>query len=275
MMRSHTLTLQAISWLSLIYCCLGADLPDLTNEEIVQTATSRRLVELSNEMKENRRTKLEATIQDIQRAVKLDEPRTRLLRIAAEGAMEQRLGEVRGSMQETVEGRTKAAEARDAAAVAASTCSSYSINSPMVAPLWKAALNQILRPEEKTAWDALVKDRAAYYQQAVAEILANDVERKLRLTSEQLNQFQPLIHKAVADYLPDLKGLFSSDDEESIYTQYLSLLIRGIEDKAAKSIITDPTQWRDWEAFTGEAGSQWDWLKRKHAARLQQEKAGL
>jgi hypothetical protein len=69
--------------------------------------------------------------------------------------------------------------------------------------------------------------------------------------------------------------MYSDDNDRSIYTEYVPVLLMGIEEATAKSIVTDPEQWKKWEVAPGQYRSNWDWIKRNHESRLKREAKGL
>ena len=251
------------------------DLPATLGSEFVTNAASRKLVQLTEKMKSSKRDALHAELHDVERVVKLDPQRTRLLKIAAEGALEQSVGNVRGNIQKSLDDRMKNANPRNVKKLLDGFESNYSINSPRSQGIWQGALQQVLKPEEKARWDEVVKQRAEYRAAALAAILEMELEQRVGAGEAQLEKFRPLLLKAVNDYLPDIQNMYSSDEERSIYSEYLPVLLMGVEEKAAKEIITDADQWKKWQDAPGQYRSNWEWIKRNHDSRMAQQKKGL
>lgn len=248
-------------------------LPATVGIEVVQTETSRKLTQIMDDMKDRRRGSVEVMIEDIIRVTGIDEKRTRLLRIAGRGALDHGLDTVRANIVKTLDDRMKGSNRHNIKKMLDGFSPGYSANDPLQQGIWKESVKQVLTAEERAKWETVVKERDAYRVKALAEILSIEVELRVGLGQEQMQKMEPHLHRAVADYLPDLTGMYASGDgERSIYSEYLPVLVLAVEEKVAKEIIPSKEQWKKWESAPGRYRSNWDWLKRSHDARVASEK---
>lgn len=248
-------------------------LPTTLPIEVVQTESSRKLTQIMEELKQRRIGAVKTVIEDISRVTGLDEKRKRLLNIAAAGALEHSLDTVRANIVKTMDDRMKGSNRHNIKKMLDGFSPGYSANDPLQQGIWKDSLQQVLTDGERARWEHVVKERQAYRVRALAEMLAVEVELRVGLGPEQMQKMTPHLQKAVEDYLPDLAGMYSSDDgERSLYSEYLPVLLLAIDEKTAREAIPSKEQWKKWEAAPGRYRSNWEWLKRSHDSRVNAEK---
>ena len=253
----------------------SATLPSFTKQEVIQAAVSQKLVELEAQVKLARRSRMELMVADIHAVLDLSPERLRMLTLGMNGAVEAAAEKLRANQLRNLEQRLADVTPKTVDQVLKNYRSGYTLNNPQESAEWRSVLSQVLKKDELARWQAAVEERKRYRQQAITEVLALEAEARVGLSTEQLNQLRPHLEKAVADFLPDLSSMYSDDNDRSIYSEYVPVLLMGIEEATAKSIVTDPDQWKKWQAAPGEYRSNWEWIKRNHESRLKREAKGL
>ncbi|MBL9116138.1 MAG: hypothetical protein JNJ83_14115 [Verrucomicrobiaceae bacterium] len=246
-------------------------LPSWYGLEFVQSETSRKMVEIYEKTKKQARPAIESELQEIQRELELDEPRIKTLQLAAEGALEQAGRAVRGSIMSGVEGRTKGATAVTIKKVLAANNASWSMSGASSQPLWRAALAQVLTAEEQQKLTSARDERQKYREKALAMLLEQYVVERVGLAEGQLGKLRPLLLQVVKDYLPDMSNYYNDGEGNSIYSEMVPVMVLGVEEKAAKDIISDKAQWERWQMMPGQYKESWNWIKRNHETRLKRE----
>ena len=250
-------------------------LPTFTKQEVIQAAVSQKLVELETQAKHARRERMEVTLADIHAVLEMSPERLRMLKLGMNGAIEAAAEKLRPNQLRNLEQRLTDVTPETIDTVLKNYRSGYTLNNPEESAEWRTVLARVLTKEEFGRWQAAVEERKRYRQQAITEVLALEAEARVGLSTEQLSQLRPHLEKAVADFLPDLSSMYSDDNDRSIYTEYVPVLLMGIQETTVKSIVTDPEQWKKWEAAPGQYRSNWDWIKRNHESRLKREAKGL
>src|SRR5262249_50357963 len=92
------------------------------------------------------------------------------------------------------------------------------------------------------------------------------------LSTAQYARLQPLMDKAVDDYLPDLSRFFSNDWHLQSY--YVLLPVRGIPEQELKSILT-PQQWELCNSQDlAKHGDYWTSIQQYHDQRVKNSSGG-
>lgn len=243
-------------------------LPTLTGGDEVQNAVAAKLVKMATAMKERHRPLMDRTIDDIQRVTHLPEDRLALLRIAGQGALEHILDDCTRDMANEVETRAKGVPNKLVSKVLDSLDgSNWSASKVTEQPRWREAVKAVLTTAERHQWEQVVAQREAYRARALAELVLMQVQRTTGLGDEQIEKLQPLMEKAVRDYMPDVMNGFGGDgDDRNFYTGYLPMFVLGISEKDARTIVK-PEQWTKWQAAAGECSGNWPWIKEQHDRR--------
>ena len=244
-------------------------LPGLTDGEQVQNAISIKLSEATYKQREKQRPKLKGMVDDIHRTVHLSEERLALLNIAAEGVL-QRLEDDRArNIVTEAENRIKGVPPKQVDKVLAAIGSFGSSRTRLSEnTLWRNTLRQLLKPEELEKWAAVEDGRAAYRARSIAEFILLKVRPVLELTEEQAGKMLPLFEQSVREYLPDASSSWASDGEErGLYSGYAQMLILGVPEDKAHTVLTEE-QWSKWRAAAGEYADNWQWIKSVHDRRM-------
>ncbi len=244
-------------------------LPGLTDGEQVQNAISIKLSESTYKQREKQRPKLKSMVDDIHRTVHLSDERLALLNIAAEGVLQRLEDDSARNLVTEAENRIKGVPPKQVDKVLAAIGSFGSSRTRLSEnTLWRNTLRQLLKPEELEKWAAVEDGRAAYRARSIAEFILLKVRPVLDLTEEQAGKMLPLIEKSVKDYLPDASISFSSDGEErGLYSGYAQMLILGVPEDQAHSVLTE-AQRDKWRAAAGEYANNWEWIKTIHDRRM-------
>ncbi|MDB6119321.1 MAG: hypothetical protein JWO08_3102 [Verrucomicrobiaceae bacterium] len=244
-------------------------LPGLTDGEQVQNAISIKLSEATYKQREKQKPKLKDMVDDIHRTVHLSEDRLALLNIAVEGVLLRLEDDRARNVVAEAEKRIKGVQPKQVDKVLAAIGSFSSSGMRLTeSTLWRDTLRQLLKPEELQKWTAVEDSRAAYRSKSIAEFILLKVRPMLALTEEQAGKMLPLITQSVKDYLPDASSSFSSDGEErGLYSGYAQMLILGVPEDKAHSVLTED-QWSKWRAAAGEYAGNWDWIKTIHDRRM-------
>jgi hypothetical protein len=258
---------------SLSFAADEAGLPVLTTEDLVNDAVSQSAMDVNDRSMERLRAIYEARVPELKRLFKLDESRMKLLRVAVEGTQELQMQSVRGSILREMEERTKNADPRTLNKFLLGINSTWSGSSADAAKLWKAVIKQVLTEDEVKRLNEVEQARKVYRERAIALLLQAIVKERVGLSVVQAEKLKPLLTKAVADYLPDLLQYFNSG-ERSIYSQYIPMMALGVKEADVKAVLADDAKWEAWKGLPGQYADTWEYVKKQHDRRVEQEKKG-
>jgi hypothetical protein len=137
---------------------------------------------------------------------------------------------------------------------------------------WRDCIDEVLSAAQRQAWKKETDARTAYQERAISAWSLAELDRRRRLTAEQFTRLQPLMDKAIAEYLPDLSRFFSYDWQLQSY--YVLLPVRGIPEDEIKAVLT-PQQW---DLFNDQDltkhGDYWTSIQQYHEQRVKSERGG-
>ena len=249
-------------------------LPALVGAELMQNVLSSSLAKSSDEWKKKQTPRMERLVEDVQRTLRLPPERLGLLKIAAQGVLQQHLEEMSDQMSAEAERRTKGVSPKVAAKVLAGigTPGMQSLRPPQLS-FWNNVVRQLLTSEERQKWEAVTASREAYRYQALADYVLAKISPQLALGKDQREKLRVLIAQAVAEYLPDLMNMFGSSEEDGepqVYLPYMTVFILGVPEDKARAVIR-PDHWEKWRAAAGEGAQNWEWIKQGHDQRVKEK----
>lgn len=272
--KASCILLAAIVLPAVLRAAEDPSLPALVGAELMQNALSAGLAKSSDEWKKRQAPRMERLVDDIQRTLRLPPQRLELLKIAAQGVLQQHVEEMAGQMAAEAERRTKGVSPKVAAKVLTGIGMSgmQGLRIPQDS-FWNDVVRQIVTQEEWRKWEEVTASRQAYRSRALAGYVLSKIAPQLGLGKDQQKEMLGLIAQAAADYLPDLMNMFGGSEEDGepqIYLPYVMVLTKGVPEDRAKALIR-PDRWEKWRAAAGDGAQNWEWIQQGHEQRLKQD----
>ena len=205
-------------------------------------------------------------IGDVRRVVGLPKERQRVLEIAAKGAVDRTLEGWRSAQENQVRQQAMGLTAEVVEQRLASLGSVHvGGESADKNGLWSASMEQVLTPDERTRWTTAEEERRGYRIRALAQMLVAEMDRQVGLTLTQCEKLEPLAHKALTDYLPDMSNYV--DRNTGMDFRMLLLMLSGVPENDIAGVIT-PEQFGKWQQLTADYRGWWQSIEQNHRARM-------
>lgn len=238
----------------------------LTESELVQQLISNYLVEAETEQTKDSMQQMAIVIGDVRREVGLPKERQRLLEIAAKGAVDRALEGWRSAQENQVRQQAIGLTAEVVEQRLASLGTVHVGGEPAEkSALWTASVEQVLTPEERTKWSSAEDARKTYRLTALAQMLVAEMDRQVGLTLTQCEKLEPLAHKALTEYLPDMSNYV--DRNTGMDFRMLLLMLSGVPENDIAGVIT-PEQFGKWQQLTADYRGWWQSIEQNHRARM-------
>lgn len=238
----------------------------LTESELVQQLISNYLVEAETEQTKDSMQQMSIVIGDVRREVGLPKERQRLLEIAAKGAVDRALEGWRSAQENQVRQQAIGLTAEVVEQRLASLGTVHVGGEPAEkSALWAASVEQVLTPEERTKWSSAEDARKTYRLTALAQMLVAEMDRQVGLTLTQCEKLEPLAHKALTEYLPDMSNYV--DRNTGMDFRMLLLMLSGVPENDIAGVIT-PEQFGKWQQLTADYRGWWQSIEQNHRARM-------
>ena len=213
-------------------------------------------------------------VEDATRIAALKPDAVDQLTLAARGAVERTMDTWRSALEEYVRNNLNGARAGDLRERIANMGNlGENVNrdkNPQEQPLWLDAIKAVLTTEQNETWQKELEARSAYRERATAALALSELDRRRRLTSEQVSRLEPIVVQIVKDYAPDITRYLSNDWQLRSY--YLLVPLTGIAEADMKSILT-PAQWKlVQERDLAQIHSYWEGIKNYHDQRVKEKK---
>ena len=214
-----------------------------------------------------------AKVDDAKRVLSLPDDKVKRLTTAAKGAVEASMEEWRTQVESwvrnSVERATSATVKATLANLARSTYNTQS-KGPQTQDRWRETITTLLSESEQTAWKKVLDARKDYRTAAMATMSVNELDRRRRLTPEQVTQVHQLISTVIDDYLPDIERYMNHSWHLQYY--YALLPLAGVKEADLKSALTE-RQWKlVQERDLSDALQYWEGIESYHKQRLEQDK---
>ena len=238
----------------------------LTESELVQQLISNYLVQAETEQTKDSMQQMAIVIGDVRRVVGLPKERQRVLEIAAKGAVDRTLEGWRSAQENQVRQQAMGLTAEVVEQRLASLGSVHvGGESADKNGLWSASMEQVLTPDERTRWTTAEEERRGYRIRALAQMLVAEMDRQVGLTLTQCEKLEPLAHKALTDYLPDMSNYV--DRNTGMDFRMLLLMLSGVPENDIAGVIT-PEQFGKWQQLTADYRGWWQSIEQNHRARM-------
>lgn len=211
-------------------------------------------------------------VEDAQRVLSLPEAKVIKLTTAAKGAVEFELSSWKLNIDSYVRSQLRDANPGNVQALLPdlNRVSFGNRNIKDDAPIWKKTTEALISPEQLKIWQTELKAREDYKLRSIAEMTLMEMDRRVRLSSEQFQSIRGRLVEVLKEYLPDMH-MYMSD---TWYLQYYSVVmpLAGIPEKELKTIL-QPSQWKAFEAELFPRSQQyWSGIEEYHNQRVRSEK---
>jgi hypothetical protein len=214
-----------------------------------------------------------AKVDDAKRVLSLPDDKVKRLTTAAKGAVEASMEEWRTQVESwvrnSVERATSATVKATLANLARSTYNTQS-KGPQTQDRWRETITTLLSESEQAAWKKVLDARKDYRTAAMATMSVNELDRRRRLTPEQVKKVHQLVSTVLDDYLPDIERYMNHSWHLQYY--YALLPLAGVKEADLKSALTE-RQWKlVQERDLSDALQYWEGIESYHKQRLEQDK---
>lgn len=239
----------------------------------IEVEISRHLYQLGvNERKRLLEVML-AQVGDAKRVLNLPEEKVKRLTTAAKGAVESAMEEWRTQVESWVRNSVERATPGTVKATLANLArSSYNVQGkgPQTQDRWRDTVTALLSESEQTAWKKVLDARKAYRTATMATMSVNELDRRRRLTPEQVQKVHQLVSAVLDDYLPDIERYMNHTWHLQYY--YALLPLAGVKEADLKSTLTE-RQWKlVQERDLADAVQYWEGIESYHKQRMEQNK---
>jgi hypothetical protein len=143
--------------------------------------------------------------------------------------------------------------------------------------IWDKTVKTDLNATQQAAWQKETDARATFHDQAIADLVMSEFDRKNQLTPDQWNKLAPIITGVVKDYSPDISRIFAFNNGLGWYMEpvYALMPFAGVPEADLKAILT-PDQLDHWKKSQecANATSLWQNIMQMHNQRVPPKKAG-
>ena len=141
--------------------------------------------------------------------------------------------------------------------------------------LWEATVQAELTEAQRAAWKKEIDARGGWRDEAIANLIMAELDRRIALTTEQWGKLEPQIGKMVKEYGPDIGTMFSSSYSNIWYLQSHSMFlpVMAVPEKELKDILSKE-QWERWTGGVefGNTTNYWENVQRMHTSRVREKK---
>ncbi|MFM7605690.1 MAG: hypothetical protein ACKO8Z_10910, partial [Prosthecobacter sp.] len=212
-----------------------------------------------------------AQVGDAKRVLNLPEEKLKRLTTAAKGSVEAAMQEWRTQVESWVRNSVERATPATVKATLANLArTSYNVQGkgPHMQDPWKETVTTLLSSSEQKAWKQVVDDRQAYRVAAIATLSVNELDRRRRLTPEQVKKMHQLMSTVLDEYLPVIERYMNHAWHLQYY--YALLPLAGVKEADLKATLTE-RQWKlIQERDLPDALQYWEGIKSYHKQRQEQ-----
>ena len=212
-----------------------------------------------------------AQVGDAKRVLNLPEEKLKRLTTAAKGSVEASMQEWRTQVESWVRNSVERATPATVKATLTNLArTSYTVHGkgPQTQDLWQGTITTLLSASEQKAWKKVVDARHSYRTAAIATLSVNELDRRRRLTPEQVKKMHQLISDVLDEYLPDIERYMNHTWHLQYY--YVLLPLAGVKEADLKATLTE-RQWKlVQERDLPDAVQYWEGIKSYHKQRQEQ-----
>jgi hypothetical protein len=242
--------------------------PPPATEEELEALLSAELIKRYEKVRETKMVEMKTHLEDLERQAGLREEQRLELSLAAVGAVQESLREVRQQLgswlrQSVANTPNEAVRQR-----LASLGSAGFGNDPaaMRSGLWAGALDRLLDEEQRGRWAAAEGDREQELREAQLLLVLSELDQQLALTSEQAVFFEGQLKRILVEYAEDLDE-YNGARQWHLHAYSLLTPVMGVPEEEMKKQLSAGQM----DLWVTKSESQvkhyWDGVKRKHEAR--------
>lgn len=185
--------------------------------------------------------------EDATRVAGLDTPHAARLQTAARGASEAELVTWLSSMEQNTRAEVQNATPENIRQkLNGGSRYGYDRTEPQGNPLWKATVKAEMTTPQQDAWKTECDSRSRYNDAAVAGFLLAEFDRRYSLQPGQWDQLAPVVSKALEEYQPDIRRMFSySSGPWYMMSYYMFLPLQAVPENDLKAML-GKEQWDRW-----------------------------
>ncbi len=248
---------------------LSLPVEQLSDAELSQQLISNFLVSAEEEQFKEQRKDMDVIIGDMRRVAGLPPERLRLLEIAAKGAVDRSLEGWR-SAEENQTRQQVGGLAPDVVQQRLEGMGGIRVGNegPERNGLWRSVIENVLTAEERVKWTQAEDERRAYRTRAMAQMLVAELDRQTSLSLTQCEKLEPLVLKALEEYLPDMANY--TDRNSGVDFRMLLLMLTGAPTEEVQAVLT-PDQYGKWQQITADYRGWWQSIEQNHRTRMSNE----
>jgi hypothetical protein len=242
--------------------------PAPATEEELEALLSAELIKRYEKVREAKMVEMKTHLQDLERQAGLREEQRLELSLAAVGAVQESLREVRQQLgswlrQSVANTPNEAVRQR-----LASLGSAGFGNDPaaMRSGLWAGALDRLLDEEQRRRWATAEGDRERELREAQLLLVLSELDQQLALTSEQAVFFEGQLKRILVEYAEDLDE-YNGARQWHLHAYSLLTPVMGVPEEEMKKQLSVGQM----DLWVTKSESQvkhyWDGVSRKHEAR--------
>lgn len=233
-----------------------------------QRKINEYLQQLAQNERDKRKERMDTVIEDIDRVCQLTKEQKDRLYLAAKGAVDHGLDGWRMRMDGWVRDRAKGAKGNVEQFLAGVGTVRFGGEwrkwEPERQEVWRQAVKEALSVGQRDAYKRDVLERYAFKHQAMAQVIAADMDRRLRFSGDQRSRVLGMLVKAAEEYWERLES-WSGGDEEGLPYYQMGALAGAVEPEELGKVLT-ASQLKGWEEYLKRFNGVWDSIRSREPA---------
>lgn len=242
--------------------------PPPATEEELEALLSAELVKRYEKVREMKMVEMRTHLEDLERQAGLRKEQRLELSLAAVGAVQEGLREVRqqlGSWLRQSVANTPNEMVRQRLASLGSAGFGHE-PAAIRSGLWVGALDRFLDEEQRLRWMAAESDRKRELREAQLLLVLSELDQQLALTSEQTTFFEGQLKQILVDYAEDLDD-YNGARQWHLHAYSLLTPVMGVPEEEMKKQLSEG-QMELWQTKSeSQVKHYWEAAKRKHEER--------
>ena len=242
------------------------------DEKTTEDKIAEFLKKREAEARKPRVEQMQRRIEELEEIVGLQDSQRKKLQIASKGAVEKSLEPWRQQMDNYIRQYLERAPQNVDMMLASIGNVNFGHSPEQQAAeqkIWQATIKGVLDGEQMATYQRTVDERNDFLHQAVSGLLIADLDRNLRLSSEQRDGLDELLRPVIKENLK-LLGRWSNDGNLPVYQ--LPTLLGGVKEKDLKKVLSEQ-QIEGWQARFARFKSMWQSIQQQQKAEEQEAKA--
>lgn len=242
--------------------------PDPATEEELEALLSSELIQRYEVVRGAKMVEMKTHLEDLRRQAGLREEQRLELSLAAVGAVQESLREVRqqlGSwLRQSVANTPNEGVRQRLATLGAAGFGNEPIAT--ASELWQGSLEGVLDEEQRRRWSEAERDRQGELREAQLLLVLSELDQQLALTAGQATFFEGHLKRILEAYAEDLDD-YNGARQWHLHAYSLLTPVMGVPEEEMKKKLSAGQMelWLDKSA--SQVRHYWDGVKRKHDAR--------